>query len=112
MRFFCSALVMVAAGVVQAQAPPPDSRGELLYRTYCIGCHTTQVHWRGKALASDWAGLVAQVERWQRNAKLGWSGADVDAVARYLNAAYYRFPSPDGTPVGEGPPLHRVARRD
>ena len=46
---------------------------------------------REKRLAADWTGLAAQVERWQANARLGWSAEDVDAVVRYLNARYYRF---------------------
>jgi hypothetical protein len=49
-----------------------DSRGALLYSTYCVGCHTTQVHWREKKLAT-WTSLKAQVRRWQSNAGLGLS---------------------------------------
>ena len=112
MRWMGLVLLTGVAAFAQAQAPLLDPRGELLYRTHCIGCHTTQVHWRQKTLASDWASLAAQVERWQKNAKLGWSDDDVDAVARYLKAAYYRFPLPDGKPVGESRPSFHVARRD
>jgi len=107
------ALLMVAAtAAAQAQTLPVDSRGELLYRTHCVGCHTTQVHWREKRLASDWTSLAAQVLRWQANAKLGWSAEDVDAVVGYLNAAFYRFPLPDAKPVGESFPALRIARGD
>jgi mono/diheme cytochrome c family protein len=98
--------VMVAA---QAQSAPAYPRGELLYTTHCIACHTTQVHWREKKLATDWAGLVTQVERWQKNANLGWNGEDADAVARYLNAAYYHFPAPPGKPVAEWVHSLRIA---
>jgi len=97
-----AALFAIAAAAAQAQAPTATARGELLYSTHCQACHTTQVHWRDKRLATDWAGLAAQVERWQANARLGWSAEDVDAVARYLNARYYRFP--DSRPAaGTGP---------
>lgn len=92
MRLSFGALVAIAATAAQAQAPAAVARGELLYETHCNACHTTQVHWREKRLAADWAGLSAQVERWQANARLGWSSEDVDAVAQYLNARYYRFP--------------------
>ena len=112
MRWLGSVLLMGVAAVAQAQMPPADSRGELLYRTHCIGCHTTQVHWRDRRIVADWAGLAAQVERWQKNANLDWSGEDVGAVARYLNAAFYRFPLPDAKPIGEAFPSVRVARRD
>ena len=94
MRRTWGALFAIAAAAAQAQAPPAVARGELLYTTHCQACHTTQVHWREKRLATDWAGLAAQVERWQANARLGWSAEDVDAVVQYLNARYYRFPDP------------------
>jgi mono/diheme cytochrome c family protein len=69
--------------------------GELLYSTYCNGCHTTEVHWRAKKLASDWTSLKYQVRRWQDNMSLGWGEDDVAAVARYLNGLYYHFPIAD-----------------
>src|SRR6266496_3531074 len=56
---------------VAGQAPRTDEpRGELLYSTYCNGCHTTQFHWRDKKLATDWTSLTHQVRRWQSNAGL------------------------------------------
>jgi hypothetical protein len=70
-------------------------RGELLYRTYCIGCHTEQLHWRDKVIATDLPGLVKEVGRWQSNGNLDWSLDDVEAVARYLNAQFYLYPLPE-----------------
>jgi mono/diheme cytochrome c family protein len=101
MRGIGCGMWIAIATVAQAQSPPEKSRGELLYTTHCIGCHTTQVNWREKKLASDWASLTAQVDRWQKKANLGWSGEDVDAVVRYLNAAYYRLPAPAVKSIGE-----------
>jgi len=72
------------------------SRGELLYSTHCIACHTSHVHWREQRLATDWASLKYQVNRWQSNTGLGWNAEDIDAVSTYLNALYYHFP--DKTP--------------
>jgi mono/diheme cytochrome c family protein len=66
-------------------------RGELLYSTYCSNCHSEQVHWREKKLVTDWPSLVAEVHRWQGNAKLDWSKDDVEDVARYLNDLYYHY---------------------
>ncbi|HJV53862.1 MAG TPA: cytochrome C [Noviherbaspirillum sp.] len=76
-----------------AEVPAP-SRGELLYNTHCIACHTTHVHWRDQRLASDWPSLTHQVQRWQSNTHLGWNEQDVVAVATYLNTLYYHFPQP------------------
>ena len=83
---------------VAAQPAPESSRGELLYSTHCIGCHSAQVHWRDNRLATDWASLKMQVSRWQMNTGLAWSDDDIVAVTRYLNDRYYRFPNP-GSPV-------------
>jgi mono/diheme cytochrome c family protein len=98
-------LLAFAAVAAHAQSSPAAGRGELLYTTHCRACHTTQVHWRERKLATDWASLAAQVERWQTNAGLGWSGEDVDAVARYLNARFYHFP--ETRPVGARPDAPR-----
>jgi len=79
------------AGLAAAQ----PERGELLYTTYCDGCHTERVHWREKKVATSWTNLVAEVRRWQAVFKLEWSADDIEAVARYLNALYYHYPLPE-----------------
>lgn len=71
--------------------PRNMSRGELLYSTHCIACHTSQVHWRDQRLATNWETLRAQVTRWQSVSALGWTAQDIDAVSRYLNAQHYRY---------------------
>ena len=81
--------LVLAAG---AQAQPAAPRGQLLYSTHCVECHTTQVHWRDQNLARDWESLKAWVRHWQAEARLQWSEDDVDAVARHLNETIYRFP--------------------
>jgi len=90
------ALLLLTALPLHAQAPKTSapSRGELLYTTHCIACHTTQVHWRDRRLVTDFASLVAQVGRWQRNTGLDWSGEEILDVVRYLNATIYRLPDP------------------
>lgn len=80
---------------VAAQPAPVSLRGELLYSTQCVGCHTAQVHWRDKRLATDWTSLRTQVFRWQANTGLAWSDDDIAAVTHYLNDLHYRFPAPD-----------------
>ena len=88
---------------VAAQATPGDSRGELLYSTHCVSCHTTQVHWRDKKQATDWASLRAQVRRWESNIGMNWSDDDIVAVARYLNEHYYGYPAPETTAAVDRP---------
>ena len=92
------AWMLAILGSVSAAAAQPvrdTTRGELLYSTHCISCHTAQVHWRERKVATDWTTLEAQVRRWQDNTGLGWSNADVREVARYLNTLHYRYPAPD-----------------
>jgi len=78
----------------QSPAAAPPSRGELLYTTHCIACHATQVHWRDRRVATDFASLVVQVGRWQKNTGLDWSSEEILDVVRYLNTTIYRFPDP------------------
>jgi len=88
-------LAAVLIGAFACASPAAaQSRGELLYSTHCVTCHTTQMHWRNNKAARDWAGLQFQVRRWQAAASLGWSEADVLEVSRYLNESIYRFDVP------------------
>jgi mono/diheme cytochrome c family protein len=87
--------VWLSAGLASTALAAPPSRGELLYTTHCIACHTAQVHWRDARRATDWSSLRGQVQRWQAVAQLGWSEADVTEVARYPNETIYRFAMPE-----------------
>ena len=89
-----AAVLGAAASPAAAQAAADLQRGALLYETHCIACHTTQMHWRDNRVARDWDGVRAQVRRWQGNNSLGWSDADIEAVARHLNQRYYRYKLP------------------
>lgn len=101
-------------GVVLAGLLAPSSavwaqpRGELLYTTHCIACHSTQVHWRDQRRATDLASLNEQVRYWQGRALLSWTEDDIAEVTRYLNESIYRFGSgrlahgPEPTPSSPG----------
>jgi len=88
---FVTALMFAATLVAGQDSGAP--RGELLYSTYCIGCHTTQIHWRDNKLATDWTSLRNQVRRWQQNVAPGLAEEDITAIAKYLNDLYYHFPA-------------------
>lgn len=100
-------LAIVSALFAIGPAAPAlaQSRGEMLYTTYCQTCHTTQVHWRASKLATDWSSLEAQVRRWQGTGRLGWSDDDIRDTTRYLNETIYRFPQTADTLSGDVPPL-------
>jgi mono/diheme cytochrome c family protein len=105
-------LVAGALHAASAQPVVPSARGELLYSTHCIGCHSREIHWRQKKLATDWTSLQAQVRRWAGNGGLGWSDEEIDDVARHLNSVHYRFATPSVTSLGHGDLARRTARAD
>lgn len=96
-RSIVVALLVLSGHVAEAQAQPirDATRGELLYSTHCLACHNTQVHWREKKLATDWASLQSEVRRWALLSKLEWSGYDIEVVTGYLNDLHYRYPPPN-----------------
>jgi mono/diheme cytochrome c family protein len=98
-----SLAVTVLATSLLSQGAAAQDRGQLLYETHCITCHTAQVHWRERRLASNWEGLRAQVKRWQSAASLNWTEQDIDDVARHLNQRYYRFREPASRLAGAAP---------
>lgn len=102
-----SALIVLGAlglpVVAQVVVPASSSRGRLLYDNHCVGCHSTQMHWRDQRVAVDLASLRAQVLRWQAREQLGWSEADVDDVVRHLNDSIYRFAPPTRTGAAPSP---------
>lgn len=79
---------------VAAQTSSAPSRGELLYSTHCLACHTDKVHWRDKRVARNFKSLRYEVGRWQKLSTLGWNAEDIEAVTRYLNTVYYHYPAP------------------
>jgi mono/diheme cytochrome c family protein len=88
-------LLAALAGLARAEAPRTGdaARGELLYATHCVACHSDQVHWRDDKLVTDWRSLQSEVDRWQVLSGLGWNPQDIADVARYLNTVYYRYPA-------------------
>jgi mono/diheme cytochrome c family protein len=87
-------IVTMGTTCVSANTVGNYANGELLYLTHCIGCHTTQVHWRDNRIAKDLTGLKFQVNRWRNEAGLLWSEQEVADVTHYLNVVHYQFPTP------------------
>ena len=104
-----ASLLASTQAVAQSASKPSEPRGELLYSTYCIACHTSEVHWRDKKLATDWTSLKAQVRRWQANAGAGWSESDIVEVTRHLNVRYYHFQQADSqASLAKAPPTSKM----
>lgn len=107
-------IAVLVDSLIAAPSAMAQSRGELLYTTHCISCHTTEMHWRDKRSASNWASLKVQVRRWQGAASLAWSDGDILDVSRYLNESIYHFEQPadavSSLSPGGNEPVSRLAR--
>lgn len=79
-----------SVAAVDAQPVRAASRGELLYTTHCIACHDDNIHWRDQRRVTGSRSLRSEVNRWQQVLGLGWGKEDIDEVAQYLQALYYR----------------------
>jgi mono/diheme cytochrome c family protein len=104
-----TALMLVSSLAAGQDTGAGEARGELLYSTYCVACHTTEAHWRDDKLATNWAGLKFQVRRWQANIGLGLGEDDVGAIASYLNGLFYHYSETDAEQAGKADPAPRVA---
>ncbi len=93
-------LAIVLTASAAGGQPRAPSRGELLYQTHCVACHDRQVHWRSHKIVADWAGLAAEVRRWEANLGLGWNDEAIEEVTRYLNRLFYRFAEPAERQLG------------
>lgn len=110
-RTIVSAVGGLLGAVVIGPLAYAESRGELLYSTHCIACHTTQMHWRDRKVAADWTSLKLQVRRWQDASSLSWSEGDIHDVTRYLNESIYRLPQMSD-PLTMDVPATRDARSE
>lgn len=86
--------------LVYAAEKYSETRGQLLYTTHCIACHTSQIHWREQKLVTDWESLVAQVRRWQYISGLSWSEDEIKDVSHHLDTLYYGY---ENTAKGKKP---------
>lgn len=71
-------------------------RGRALYELGCGECHSQSVHGRAHRVARNMEEIRGWVRRWSEHRHLGWSAAEIDDVATYLNDIYYHFDCPDG----------------
>lgn len=69
-------------------------RGRALYDLRCGSCHSESVHGRQKRVATNFEDVRRWVDRWNGSLGLRWDGEEIDDVAVYLNATYYRYACP------------------
>jgi len=90
-----SAVLLLAALAPAVPAVAADAaRGQALYESRCGECHTKSVHQRESRKATTFAGVLAQVGRWNDTLGGDWTAEDIEDVAVYLNQRYYKYPCP------------------
>lgn len=99
MKYLTTAVVLLAGlsgPVLSSPAGDVDveiKTGEALYQANCLGCHKEEVMTRAERRVSDRAQLDSQVRLCDANLNLQWMDDDIEAVAKYLNLHFYRFPA-------------------
>jgi len=67
------------------------NEGKATYNENCTGCHGTEVFTRSDRKVKNLAGLKSRVRQCSYAIESKWFDDDVDAVADYLNNAFYKF---------------------
>lgn len=80
-----------AASSLSVHAQETVQRGQELYATQCLTCHTERLHEREKSKIRTLADLRAEVTRWSRETKQRFSAEDIEDVVRYLDLSHYRL---------------------
>ena len=66
-------------------------QGQQLHNTNCVSCHDASVYTRENRMIKHYESLKTQVQRCASNLNKPWFDDEVDAVADYLNANFYKF---------------------
>lgn len=95
------ALALIACGHAPLAFGADTSQGRALYESRCDVCHDKSVHNRAARKSRNLGEVRQWVSRW--NSELGgaWKDEEIDAVTRYLNERFYKFPCPARLCKGE-----------
>jgi hypothetical protein len=90
----CRAALALGAFALVGTAAADPARGRALYEARCGGCHNESVHNDTSRHARNFEEVRARVADFGARVKAGWTEAQVDDAAVYLNERYYGFPCP------------------
>jgi mono/diheme cytochrome c family protein len=88
------ALAIAALAVAGVACAADPARGRALYEARCGDCHNESAHNDNARKARNFEEARRRVANFGTQLKTGWSGAQIDDVAVYLNERYYGFPCP------------------
>ncbi len=83
-------LALLMTGTATA-ATPDLALGKTLHDSACKTCHQPDIYTRKDRKIHSSAELTRQVTRCQAGAGEHWSASQIEDVAAYLNATYYKF---------------------
>lgn len=94
----CSLLCLAMHSSVAMEETPATQENTVVKQGHqlhdeanCLKCHETKVYTREDRKVSNYDGLKSQVQNCVTNLRLQWFEDEVNAVATYLNSAFYRF---------------------
>lgn len=94
---FLLPLCLLLAPTASVQAADAQA-GEKLHAKNCVACHASMtgnapdtLYTRKQRKVTSREGLTKQVRRCEQSLGLRWFDDDIENVAAYLNAKFYRF---------------------
>lgn len=88
----CTCTALITALLLTGPAAAADlAKGKALHDTVCKTCHQSDYYTRKDSIIHSNAELIKQVNNCQTGAGENWSAAQIEDVAAYLNATYYKF---------------------
>lgn len=98
MRMHKPLLPLLTTALLSTPALADIELGRSLHQENCIACHASRfgnngadIYTRADRRVTDFDALLTQVNRCKANLGLRWFDDEVEAVADYLNATYYKF---------------------
>jgi mono/diheme cytochrome c family protein len=86
----CTTLI-IALMLTGPVAAADIAKGKALHDKVCTTCHQSDYYTRKNSIIHSRAELTKQVTNCQTGAGENWTTAQIEDVAAYLNATYYKF---------------------
>lgn len=80
-----------ATAMPSAWADGDIGRGAKLHEQNCFGCHDTRVYTRPNRIIHSYGDLENRVRFCETQNGLAWDDQQIEDVAAYLNAKFYKF---------------------
>ena len=91
MKMLRASLFIIAWCCTSVAGAADLERGRQLHEDHCMECHTPEVYVRENRIVNSFQGLKERIRQCELSNELAWFEEEVDDVAAYLNAEFYRF---------------------